>query len=72
MLSASIGVRLNHRASRMRDWIADKRVLADFGPGDSAARRRRYRRFVMGASKRGQALGQTRYGSLSTATACSS
>ena len=30
----------------MLDWVTYKRVLADFGPGDLAARRQRYRSFV--------------------------
>jgi len=35
-----------HRASKMLDWVSYDRVLREMGPGDAAARRRRYRGFV--------------------------
>jgi putative transposase len=37
------------RAAKMLNWITYDRVLLDFGPGDDAARRRRYRRYVEAA-----------------------
>ena len=35
-----------HRATKKLEWVTYDRVLADFGPGSAAARRRRYRAFV--------------------------